>query len=203
MPNEKFSQLPTVPNATLNDIICAVQSGQSVKETLSQVQQLMLANTILSFAGNPNGNLAGSIYQLCWDSDDHLLFVCTTTGTSLTAVWTLAIPDTFTGVEVNSASQTMTANSGYIANNGSLCTLTLPASAPLWSSLKVVGKGAGGWAIAQLTGQSIHIGSSSTTPGTGGSIASTNQYDSISLVCTVEDLVWTADVAPQGIITII
>jgi hypothetical protein len=88
MPNEKFTQLPIVANATLSDIICAVQAGVSVQETLSQVQQLMLSNTILTYPGNPNGNLAGSTYQLCWDTVDSVLYICTVTGTSLTAVWT-------------------------------------------------------------------------------------------------------------------
>jgi hypothetical protein len=90
MAQEMITQLPTVDAATLADIIYAVQGGVSVQETLAQVQALGLANTILSFAGNPNGNVAGTTFQLCWDTVDDILYICTTTGTATTAVWTSA-----------------------------------------------------------------------------------------------------------------
>ncbi|MFM0141721.1 hypothetical protein [Paraburkholderia sp. RL18-085-BIA-A] len=48
-----------------------------------------------SYAGNPNGNVAGhagvpgqSAPSLIWDTTDTVLWVCKTTGTSSTAVWT-------------------------------------------------------------------------------------------------------------------
>ena len=47
------------------------------------------------YGGNPNGNLAGSAgtqggsgASVCWDITNNLLYVCTTTGTASTAVWT-------------------------------------------------------------------------------------------------------------------
>lgn len=47
------------------------------------------------YGGNPNGNLAGSAgtqggsgSSVCWDITNNLLYVCTTTGTATTAVWT-------------------------------------------------------------------------------------------------------------------
>lgn len=48
------------------------------------------------FAGNPNGNVAGhanvnGANDICWDSTDNLLFICTTTGTTSTAVWTSVV----------------------------------------------------------------------------------------------------------------
>lgn len=98
MANEMITQLPTVTSAQLTDIIMAVQGyispsspGTSVQESLQQVQELMLANTILTFTGNPNSNVAGTRYQLLWDSIDNLLYVCTTAGTTTTAVWTPSI----------------------------------------------------------------------------------------------------------------
>jgi len=94
MPNDMFTQLPTVVSSQFSDIICAVQGGVSVQETLQQVFDLMSANTVLSNAGNPNGTLAGQVYQLCWDTTNSNLYICTTTGSSSTAVWTLvfAVP---------------------------------------------------------------------------------------------------------------
>lgn len=95
MANEKITELPQASNATLSDIIYAVQGyvspsnpGTSVQETLQQVFDLILAQTILSNAGNPNGSLAGNIYQLCWDTSNNVMYVCTSSGTSTTATWT-------------------------------------------------------------------------------------------------------------------
>src|ERR1700681_3495217 len=95
MSTEMFTQLPSVTNAQLTDIFCAVQGyvspstpGTSVQETLQQVFTLMLSNTILHNAGNPNGVVAGTIYQFCWDTTNNILYVCTSSGSTVTAVWT-------------------------------------------------------------------------------------------------------------------
>lgn len=280
MANEKFTQLPTVTNATLSDIICAVQGGVSSQETLQQVINLGLAQTILSFAGNPNSNVAGNTFQFCWDTSDSILYICTTSGSTVTAVWTQvaypaslitpvyggtgvasptahAIPIAegssnftfqtltngqvligstgadpiaatitagtnigivnaggsitisatgsggFTWTHVTGTSQAMNSNNGYIADNGSLVTLALPTTSVLGDELQIIGRGAGGWAISQTTGQQIIVGSSSSTSGAGGSIASTNRRDAIYLVCTANNTEWTAAAAPQGNITIV
>lgn len=89
--------------------------------------------------------------------------------------------------EVTGTSDTMIGNNGYIANNGALVTLTLPATCALGAEIKVVGKGAGGWLIAQNAGQKIYFGNTSTTLGVGGSLASTLRRDSINLVCITAD----------------
>ena len=202
MSTEKFTQLPTVTNATLSDIICAVQSGTSVQETLSQVSQLFLANTILNFAGNPNGFLAGSIYQLCWDTTDKLLYVCTTTGTVSTAVWTQIGTPSFTWINVTGAAESMLPNTGYVADNSGLVTFTLPSVAAFGTVLRVVGQGAGGWKINTGAGQQMIIGSLSSSVGSG-SVASTNQYDAVDLLCTVANTTWTSNSGPQGNLTIV
>lgn len=90
MANEKFTALPTVASSTTADIICAVQGGVSSQETLAQVQTLFAANIIQNNAGNPNGSVAGTVYRLCWDRSNNLMYVCTTSGNAATAVWTLA-----------------------------------------------------------------------------------------------------------------
>lgn len=95
MSNEMITQLPTVTNALLSDIIYAVQGyisptnpGTSSQETLQQVFNLMLANTILNNAGNPNGVVAGQTYQFCVDTTNSNLYICTTSGSASSAVWT-------------------------------------------------------------------------------------------------------------------
>jgi hypothetical protein len=76
----------------------------------------------------------------------------------------------------------MAVNNGYVADNGSLTTLTLPSVAAFGSIIRVAGK-AGGWAIAQNAGQIVHFGSASTTSGAGGSLSSTLTYDAVELLC--------------------
>lgn len=100
--------------------------------------------------------------------------------------------------EVTGTSQLMTADSGWIANNASLVTLTLPTAAAVGTAISVVGKGAGGWLIAQNANQIIRISSANTTTGATGTLASDNRYDSINLICTTADTVWTALGAPQS-----
>lgn len=420
MANEKFTQLPTVASAQLADIICAVQAGVSSQETLQQVITLGLAQTILHFAGNPNGSVAGVTYQFCWDTTNNILYICTTTGSTTTAVWTASGSFTFplslanggtnasltannggifyssatagailagtatagkvlqsgataapswstptypsasgsagkiivsdgtnniystptfpvtagaagsivisdgtnkinstslwpntvgssgtllrsngtsnayststfadtyavstllyasgsnvvtglatansatlvtnsTGVpawtssmtngqiligstgatpvlanitagpgvsvangagtitisgtgsgigwtEVTGTTQAMVADSAYVANNAGLVTLTLPSTAAFGTAIVVLGKGAGGWRIAQNGGQNIQVGSSTSTVGAGGSISSTNQWDSISMICVTANTTWSMYGAPQGNLTIV
>lgn len=93
--------------------------------------------------------------------------------------------------DVTGSSQAMAINNGYTANNAGLVTLTLPSTAAYGTTMAVVGKGAGGWKIAQNASQVIHFGFLNTTSGTGGSLASTNQYDVVFLLTTVANLEFT------------
>ena len=104
----------------------------------------------------------------------------------------------FTWYPITTASQQMTSNNGYISNSGSLVTLTLPTSSAVGDLISVVGQGAGGWSIAQGAGQQVHVGSSTSSLGAGGSVASTNQWDSVDLVCVVASTIWTTRGAPQS-----
>jgi hypothetical protein len=108
----------------------------------------------------------------------------------------------YTWTEVTGTTQTMTANNGYITNNPALVTLTLPATAALGTTLSIAGKGAGGWKVAQNAGQQIFFGSSSTTSGATGYLQSTQQYDSIELLCITANTQWTVITGPQGAITV-
>jgi hypothetical protein len=361
---QMFTSLPTVSSATMSDIICAVQGytspsnlGLSVQETLQQVYNLFQSNIILSNSGNPNGTVAGTTYQFCWDTLDDILWVCVTSGTSSTAVWiraninngftttatsagttTLTILSNywqfFTGsttqtvvmpvastlalgmswsivnnssgnvtvqssggntivtlssgqaaivtciltsgtsaaswnaiassmtavtyplsvsnggtgistvptngqvpigngtnyvaatltagtnisvsngsgsitisatglagigwVNVTGATQAMVADTGYVADRGTLVTFTLPATAAFGTIIYLQGLGAGGWTIAQNAGQNIQIGSSSSTTGVSGSVSSTNQYDSVTLLCVTANTTWTSLGASQS-----
>lgn len=231
MPDEMFTQLPPVANAMMSDIICAVQGyvsttnpGLSVQETLQQVYSLFKTNIILYNAGNPNGFVAGTTSQLCWDTTDGILYICTTSGTSSTAVWsktiTLTAGSGITIVQnannivistsdlglswnnITTTSATMVAGNGYVTNNASRVILTLPTISAFGDIIFVVGQGSGGWRIVYGAGQKIQVGEDSSTI-TTGNIASTNQYNAISLVCVAANTIWQNFSGPQGNITIV
>jgi len=90
----------------------------------------------------------------------------------------------FLPVDVTSSTQTIAAGNAYVSDNGAtLVTFTLPATSNFGDSFRVLGKSAGGWKIGQNATQQINYGNLPTTAGTGGSLASTNQYDSITCTC--------------------
>jgi hypothetical protein len=101
-------------------------------------------------------------------------------------------------VVVTSASATMLTETIYIANFGSLVTLSLPATSEVGDLISVVGYGAGGWSIAQGAGQQIFISPNQTTLGATGSLSSSNRYDSLNLICVAANTLWTTFGSPQS-----
>ena len=122
----------------------------------------------------------------------------TTTGASGAATLTgatLNIPQysgggggiTFSAI---TTSQTAAINTGYLTNAATLITLTLPATAAVGSVIEVAGMGTGLWKVAQNASGVIHFGNKNTTTGTGGSLASSLQFDTLRLVCSVANNEW-------------
>ena len=69
------------------------------------------------------------------------------------------VPGTLAWQTVAGTSQTAAANRAYLLTNNVQVTLTLPAAAGLGDVVRVSGTGAGGWKIAQNSGQIILAGS--------------------------------------------
>lgn len=87
---------------------------------------------------------------------------------------------------VTGTTQTLAANNGYFANNGTQVDFSLPATAAVGDTFAVAGmNNATGWTITQGAGQTIHFGDTDTTTGAGGSLTSTATYDVVELVCNV------------------
>lgn len=93
--------------------------------------------------------------------------------------------------EVTGTSQALAVDNEYIMNNVALVTGTLPATAVLGKRIYVTGKGAGGWKIAQNSGQLIKFLHLTSITGVTGYLASTQQNDSVVLECTVADTTFT------------
>jgi hypothetical protein len=101
----------------------------------------------------------------------------------------------FSWTEVTALAQTMVANNGYVASNAGQVVLTLPASSVIGDTVKVQGKGAGGWKVAQNAGQTIYFNSSTTIAGVTGYIESTQRYNSVELVCITNTSEWAVNSA--------
>ena len=104
--------------------------------------------------------------------------------------------------EVTGTSQTIIPMAGYIANNAGLVTFTLPVTSAVGDVIFIVGKGAGGWKIAQNALQVIHFGDTDTLVGITGYISSTNRNDSVRLICIAANTEWLVS-ASVGNITIL
>jgi len=124
--------------------------------------------------------------------------VTITNGSNSITVATSAVGTTWT--DQTTTTVTMTANNGYIADNAGLVTLTIPATAALGAEFTIAGKGAGGWLLQANTGQTIHLGSSATS--SAGSLASTNQWDGVKIVCVTANTIF-AVVSAVGNLTVV
>lgn len=143
-----------------------------------------------SCPGTPTGTPANIPYSgaiaLVYDTSDNLLYAnnagswSSIGGSSGGLAWT----------EITTTSISAAINNGYVLNNASLVTLTLPAIAALGSIVRIAGKGAGGWTIAQNSGQTVFLGNKSSTTGASGHLDSTNRRDSIELVCVTANNDW-------------
>jgi hypothetical protein len=92
-------------------------------------------------------------------------------------------------------------NKGYILQAGTLTTATLPLVCPAGDVIRICGSGTGLFLIAQNTGQSIKLGTTSSTGGATGSVASSNQYDAIELLCVVANTMF-ATISSVGNFTV-
>lgn len=98
--------------------------------------------------------------------------------------------------------QTARAYNGYIADSSSLVTISLETGSPGDTIIVVGGQlGTGGWKIVMSSSSIfVNFGNKVTTNSTG-SIASTNQFDSITLICNNINY-WTA-IASIGNLTVV
>lgn len=177
--------------------------------TANQILYSTAANTVGQLTAAANSVLttnATSVPTLVSMATDGSLIIGSASGAPLAATLTagtgvtilnaansITISASGSGLSwtnVTGTSQAISPDNGYVSNNGSLVTLTLPSTAAFGSVIQVTGLGAGGWQIAQNASQSINYGSVVTTTGTGGYLASSNKCDGVTLVCVVANTTW-------------
>jgi hypothetical protein len=100
----------------------------------------------------------------------------------------------FAWMDVATATQALSVQTGYITDHSGGVVYTLPATASIGDQIRILGKQTS-WSIAQNATQQILVSSASSTIGTGGSVASTNLGDCIWLVCITAGTatVWRAE----------
>ena len=130
--------------------------------------------------------------------------VLTSAGAGALPVWASAPIADLPWSVVTGATQAMAVDNGYVSANVTIpVAFTLPATAAVGSIIRVAGLAAGnGWTLAQNALQSIQIGSSVSTVGVGGSLASTNDNDCVHLLCAVADLTFLV-ISSMGNISIV
>ncbi|PWU06766.1 MAG: hypothetical protein C5B43_01250 [Verrucomicrobia bacterium] len=95
----------------------------------------------------------------------------------------------FTYVDQTTDLNPLVKSTAYFADKAaSRLVLTLPTGATMGDTVVVSGFGAQGWQLNAGTGQTIEFGSSATT--VAGSLASTNQYDQVTVVCSPTTTTW-------------
>lgn len=113
--------------------------------------------------------------------------VLTSNGT--TAAWATPATAVTHGVTTE-ASVSAAVNNGYICNNDTLCTVTLPTTAAVGSIVRVAAMHASGdWKIVYGADEYIKFRNVTTTTETGY-LQSTDTGDAVELVCIIADTAW-------------
>lgn len=87
---------------------------------------------------------------------------------------------------VTGTTQAAESGMGYICSNAGQTTVTLPAIAPAGSLVSIAGLGAGGWVLETSAGDTFQ-----TAIGSGTTITSGSQYDTITALCIVANTTWS------------
>lgn len=156
---------------------------------MSQAGEINIATTpgVVDFLeGNTGGPVPPNASNIIFVVGAGALSVAGNPGTN-----TLTITDSgITGWNKISASQTLAINNGYFCTGGGTLALLLPATSAVGDTIQVSLVGSTGWSITQAAGQQIIVGNQQTTAGGGGSLNSTQQGDSITMVCLTTNLTW-------------
>jgi hypothetical protein len=144
-----------------------------------------------------DGVNVGSVAKVLTMASDQLGTATITAGANVsvsTSANTITIAASgaagFAWTEVSGTSQSASVDQGYIASNAGVVTITLPAIAAVGDFVRIAGKGAGGWSVAQNLLQVIHFDGVDTTVGVGGSLSSSNRYDAVELLCITANTDW-------------
>lgn len=96
-----------------------------------------------------------------------------------------------TWVNQTATAVTMAAQTAYVSTStaNALITYTLPTTAAVGDTFRIVGKTTGGWTLQAAAGQTVNVGNVATT--TAGSVSSSQTFDSVQIVCITANTVFS------------
>lgn len=193
----QYSSLTSANNAIANGTVAQSSNELSslevcrlgyivYRESTSSIVQVTISKSTFRATFSTNGtNTANLINTSTTDFNGWLTSANTNVQSALDE-----LDDSRRAVEVTGATQACAVNRSYTANRATAITFTLPAASRVGDEIEITGLGNGGWIIAQNANQYINNVSVTTTIGVGGSLSSTQKFESVRLKCTVADLGW-------------
>lgn len=177
-----------VPNWAAGDLITAAKLDYGVCGRVDSISDLKGINTTLFTTGKLANvtDIGLYLFDPTSSATGNDYFVVTPTVGS--GRWLLQLPNTRWQTITGNTTAEFGAN--YVANSGSLITISLPTTCPVNVPFAVAGKGSGKWKVGQGTGQKIFLRDFTTTVGSTGYIAASNRYDSAVFLCITADTEW-------------
>lgn len=188
--------------------ISASYVGQSSLTTLGTVSSGVWNGTAVTVPYGGTGDASFTAYSvICGGTTSTGVLQSVsgvgTSGQVLTSNGASALPTWQAGgnviVDQTSSPATMAVGSSYVADLGTLVTFNMPATVAFGTIFDIVGKGAGGWLIQFNTGQVANYNSTPTS--SAGSLASSNRYNCIRLMCVTANTTFTV-LGASGVITV-
>jgi len=183
--------IPVISALSANgQIIIGSGSGAPIAATITAGSGINVTNAANSITISVNGsvvgetitgNTGGALSPTAGNWNIVGSGGITTAGSGSTLTIT-ATGGSFTWVDVTTATQALSVQTGYVTDHSGGVVYTLPATAAIGDQIRILGKQTS-WSIAQNATQQIVVSSASSTVGIGGSVASTNLGDCIWLVC--------------------
>ena len=167
-------------NITITDL-AAVSSG------ILRINSTGVASTLEDSSTDGQVLISSSTGPAAWASLTAGTNVTITPGTNTIEIAASGGSTGMTWTEVTGTTVSLAAENGYVMNNANLITATLPATCAVGKRIALLGKGAGGWKVAQNDSQTIHFIAVDTTTGTGGYLQSSERYDCIEIICITAD----------------
>lgn len=146
------------------------QAGLNNVQSIPSVPLQFTTDSGIAVPAANNVNVFGGVGASTSGSGSTITIKVDTTGFDWNVVTSATNPNT------------LVKENGYIPKGAGAVTFVLPAAAAIGDSFMIAGYG-NLWSLTQNAGQSVTLGSSTTSVGVGGSITATQVRDSIELVC--------------------
>jgi len=210
---------PVLSTLTTGDLNIAIGSGSGISYTGAESSNICISNDgvlgedntihigtqgsgageqdscfIAGIVGTNVGNVATVVSH---DANGQLGTTTITAGANTTVTAganniTIATSGHELWNEIAGTTQDAEVNNGYITTNAAQTDIVLPLVSAVGSVIKILGNGTGGWKLSQNAAQYVRINEVEiTTVGLAGFITSTDNYDSLEIVCTAANTGWT------------